>query len=229
MAQKQRFAPRLSLSRLNNGLNANCPAQLLKTEFKEHFRNVSRIMDCVGCDKCRLWGKLQVTGLGTALKLLFSHDTPTPTEAKLSRGELVSFVNVLHRLSESLAAVEKFRVLWSKKESGATKKEVKKAKEKPRESVMVDKIEREKEQDEERRKPSVVSQRSQVRRHETTKPTLFGNAPPKRSEVSSPGKIWSMLVDICRESWRACFEKLRGVALGMDRRTAAGSAASGEL
>lgn len=25
-----------------------------------HFRNISQIMDCVGCDKCRLWGKLQV-------------------------------------------------------------------------------------------------------------------------------------------------------------------------
>ncbi len=29
-------------------------------DFKVHFRNISRIMDCVGCDKCRLWGKLQV-------------------------------------------------------------------------------------------------------------------------------------------------------------------------
>ena len=31
-------------------------------------------MDCVGCEKCRLWGKLQVLGLGTALKILFSVD-----------------------------------------------------------------------------------------------------------------------------------------------------------
>lgn len=36
----------------------------LKFEFKEHFRNISRIMDCVGCDKCKLWGKLQVQALG---------------------------------------------------------------------------------------------------------------------------------------------------------------------
>jgi hypothetical protein len=48
--------------------------QILKEEFKEHFRNVSRIMDCVGCDKCRLWGKVQTTGLGTALKILFELD-----------------------------------------------------------------------------------------------------------------------------------------------------------
>ena len=38
--------------------------ELLKTEFKEHFRNISRIMDCVGCDKCKLWGKLQIQALG---------------------------------------------------------------------------------------------------------------------------------------------------------------------
>jgi len=31
-------------------------------------------MDCVDCEKCRLWGKLQITGLGTALKILFNHD-----------------------------------------------------------------------------------------------------------------------------------------------------------
>lgn len=34
----------------------------LKEEFRQHFRNVTRIMDCVGCDKCKLWGKLQVSG-----------------------------------------------------------------------------------------------------------------------------------------------------------------------
>ena len=28
-------------------------------------------MDCVTCEKCRLWGKLQVLGFGTALKILF--------------------------------------------------------------------------------------------------------------------------------------------------------------
>lgn len=46
----------------------------LKEDFRLHFRNISRIMDCVGCDKCRLWGKVQVTGIGTALKLLFAFE-----------------------------------------------------------------------------------------------------------------------------------------------------------
>ena len=37
---------------------------VLRGEFQARFRNISRIMDCVGCERCRLWGKLQV-------KLLF--------------------------------------------------------------------------------------------------------------------------------------------------------------
>jgi len=35
-------------------------AQELKVEFREHFKNITRVIDCVGCDKCKLWGKLQV-------------------------------------------------------------------------------------------------------------------------------------------------------------------------
>ena len=44
----------------------------LKLEFRDRFRNISAIMDCVSCQKCRLWGKIQTMGLGTALKVLFS-------------------------------------------------------------------------------------------------------------------------------------------------------------
>ena len=36
-------------------------ARKLKVEFRDHFRNISRIMDCVGCEKCKLWGTLQVS------------------------------------------------------------------------------------------------------------------------------------------------------------------------
>ncbi|XP_062012201.1 endoplasmic reticulum oxidoreductin-1-like isoform X1 [Rosa rugosa] len=46
----------------------------LKQKIQKKFRNISALMDCVGCEKCRLWGKLQVLGLGTALKILFSVD-----------------------------------------------------------------------------------------------------------------------------------------------------------
>lgn len=51
--------------------------QVLREEFKDRFRNVTRIMDCIGCTKCRLWGKIQTTGVATALKILFEFDEAT--------------------------------------------------------------------------------------------------------------------------------------------------------
>jgi ERO1-like protein beta len=64
-------------------------------------------MDCVGCDKCRLWGKLQTNGYGTALKVLFEFDKSE--DFHLRRTELVSLVVTLQRLSHSVWAVERFR------------------------------------------------------------------------------------------------------------------------
>jgi ERO1-like protein beta len=81
----------------------------LKAEFRERFRNVSQIMDCVGCDKCRLWGKLQTGGYGTALKVLFEFDVDDPDDFQLRRTEVVSLVVTLQRLSHSIWAVEQFR------------------------------------------------------------------------------------------------------------------------
>ena len=37
----------------------------LKRQLQTHFRNITSIMDCVGCEKCKLWGKLQLLGMGT--------------------------------------------------------------------------------------------------------------------------------------------------------------------
>ncbi|KAI3352671.1 hypothetical protein L3Q82_020128 [Scortum barcoo] len=75
-------------------------AKTLKEEFRLHFKNISRIMDCVGCSKCRLWGKLQTQGLGTALKILFSEkeiqNLPEHSPSKgfqLTRQEIVALMN----------------------------------------------------------------------------------------------------------------------------------------
>lgn len=97
-------------------------AEKLKSEFREHFRNISRIMDCVGCDKCKLWGKLQVQGMGTALKILFSGDriglestvnANHKQRFQLRRSEIVSLFNAFGRLSSSIHTIEKFRKLTS--------------------------------------------------------------------------------------------------------------------
>ncbi|MCJ1262166.1 endoplasmic oxidoreductin-1 [Lobaria immixta] len=84
----------------------------LKEDFRNRFRNVSRLMDCVGCDKCRLWGKLQTVGYGTALKVLFEYDeTKNGENPPLRRTELVALVNTLDRVSSSLTALGRLRDL----------------------------------------------------------------------------------------------------------------------
>ncbi|KAJ1567932.1 hypothetical protein HK096_008138 [Nowakowskiella sp. JEL0078] len=85
----------------------------LMEQFKSSFRNISRIMDCVGCEKCRLWGKVQITGLGTALKVLFSYSDNT-IDYRLTRNEIVALFNGFFRLSESLHAVNVFREMHKK-------------------------------------------------------------------------------------------------------------------
>lgn len=83
----------------------------LKSEFRQRFRNVSALMDCVGCDRCKLWGKVQTAGYGTALKLLFElggDDTDDQVIKNLRRTELVALFNTFDRLSKSVEAVEYF-------------------------------------------------------------------------------------------------------------------------
>lgn len=80
----------------------------LKEDFRKRFRNVSRIMDCVGCDKCRLWGKLQTAGYGTALKILFESENNSKDVPRLKRTEIVALFNTLARVSTSIDTVKYF-------------------------------------------------------------------------------------------------------------------------
>ncbi|KAF2869423.1 endoplasmic reticulum Oxidoreductin 1-domain-containing protein [Massariosphaeria phaeospora] len=94
----------------------------LKEDFRNRFRNVSRIMDCVGCDKCRLWGKLQTSGYGTALKVLFEFDEQDSSrDPPLRRTELVALLNTLDRLSHSLRAIKQFGAMLGERDGVAPK------------------------------------------------------------------------------------------------------------
>lgn len=91
-------------------------AAKLKEEFRLHFKNITRIMDCVGCFKCRLWGKLQTQGLGTVLKILFSENLigKIPESGpsygfRLTRQEIVALFNAFGRVSTSVRELENFR------------------------------------------------------------------------------------------------------------------------
>lgn len=104
-----------------NGLN-------LKEDFRNRFRNVSRIMDCVGCDKCRLWGKLQTAGYGTALKVLFEFDEKDSSrDPPLRRTELVALLNTMDRLSHSLIAIKEFRRMIDERDGVKSASPVKEA------------------------------------------------------------------------------------------------------
>jgi ERO1-like protein beta len=98
----------------------------LKEDFRNRFRNVSRIMDCVGCDKCRLWGKLQTNGFGTALKVLFEFGNGSTDDAKplLRRTELVALINTLDKISSALKALEYFREAVAEEANAAHQKTI---------------------------------------------------------------------------------------------------------
>ncbi|XP_045889065.1 ERO1-like protein alpha [Micropterus dolomieu] len=99
-------------------------AAKLKEDIRLAFLNISRIMDCVGCFKCRLWGKLQTQGLGTSLKILFSERQiealPTSSHQRpgfqLSRQEVVSLLNAFGRISTSIRELKNFRSLLAEEQ-----------------------------------------------------------------------------------------------------------------
>ncbi|GIZ43489.1 hypothetical protein CKM354_000671400 [Cercospora kikuchii] len=94
----------------------------LKEDFRNRFRNVSRVMDCVGCDKCRLWGKIQTNGFGTALKVLFEfengHGEKGEEKPLLRRTELVALINTLDKISSAINHLKHFRAMMEAEASG---------------------------------------------------------------------------------------------------------------
>lgn len=78
-----------------------------KEDFRQHFFRLSQVADCIGCFRCRLWGKLQLKGLGTALRLLFSPES----SSDLLKNDVVALINLAHCLSDSVEAVSQMQPL----------------------------------------------------------------------------------------------------------------------
>eukprot|EP01060_Flectonema_neradi_P039830 TRINITY_DN8921_c0_g1_i1.p1 TRINITY_DN8921_c0_g1~~TRINITY_DN8921_c0_g1_i1.p1 ORF type:complete len:1055 (+),score=213.92 TRINITY_DN8921_c0_g1_i1:57-3221(+) len=89
-----------------------CEAELAqqKTKFKQVFQNISKELDCVTCQKCKLHGKLFLLGLGTALKVLL---VPTDLLVKdpISQDELVALINTLGKMSSSIMHIDTLQKL----------------------------------------------------------------------------------------------------------------------
>jgi hypothetical protein len=65
----------------------------LVQQLQIQFYNISRIMDCISCDKCRLNGKVQTLGLATALKVLLLPESERKQAiANLHQSEVISLV-----------------------------------------------------------------------------------------------------------------------------------------
>ena len=86
---------------------ASSPVAELKSQFKGVFHNISEVMDCISCQKCKLHGKLQLLGLGTALKVLLLPEHLHATA--LSRSEVVALVNTVAKFSHAILAAPSSR------------------------------------------------------------------------------------------------------------------------
>lgn len=90
----------------------------LKDDFRIRFKNVTKIMDCVHCDRCRMWGKVQTTGYATSLKILFELDESDESSKqhvvdKLTKYELIALFNTFDRLSKSIESVNGFEKMYN--------------------------------------------------------------------------------------------------------------------
>ena len=81
----------------NNNIN-------LMNDFRNAFKSISKIIDCVECSKCKLHGKLTTLGIGTALKILFTKDKLTPDF--LERNEIIAFINIFGKYSDALSFIK---------------------------------------------------------------------------------------------------------------------------
>lgn len=65
-------------------------------QYQRYIHNISRILNCVECEKCRLFGKMQTYGLGTALKIILGYNV------EYKRNEIVALFNTFNKISISV-------------------------------------------------------------------------------------------------------------------------------
>jgi len=85
----------------------------LKQQFKGVFRNITKLLDCVSCQKCKLHAKLGLLGIGTALKILLCPNEKQLelTCSSLKREEIVALFNTIGRWSEAISNIQTLQKL----------------------------------------------------------------------------------------------------------------------
>ncbi|GFE55519.1 hypothetical protein BaOVIS_029230 [Babesia ovis] len=82
------------------------PPQLRHPALLEKFNSIADIVDCVGCEKCRLHGKLKLTALQIAVRAFSESERMV-----LERNEIVALLHALDYFAESIIFVHKFEEL----------------------------------------------------------------------------------------------------------------------
>ena len=81
-----------------SGMFRGGDAEHVKTTFKGVFKNVTKIVDCVACQQCRMHAKVSLLGVGAGLKMLFLPEGMVGDS--ISRNEVVAFINTVGKISE---------------------------------------------------------------------------------------------------------------------------------
>jgi len=94
-----------------------------KDMFRRAFRNISTILDCVGCEQCKLHAKIEFHGLGTALKILFSNSALTADNLDfLERNEVVALIGALTKYADAINYITAMQAVHeNKKETEKTR------------------------------------------------------------------------------------------------------------
>jgi ERO1-like protein alpha len=74
-------------------------SRALVAQMRRQMKNMTTLTDCIACEKCRVWGKLQFLGLATALKIVTQ---PTDAKIDLARNEMVALINLLRQLAATI-------------------------------------------------------------------------------------------------------------------------------
>jgi len=81
-----------------------------RLEFKRGFQNISRLMNCVTCSRCRLHGKLHILGIGATLKILLLPPQAL-SDSSFTQEEVVAFFNTLAAVSHAIELSKELEVL----------------------------------------------------------------------------------------------------------------------
>lgn len=95
----------LKASLWNTGANSHTQYQVSPIAV-DKCGEISGLVPCIDCLRCKIWGKVQIEGLKSSLKLLLrSKRRPVP----LNTEDFIFYLNLINRLSTAMTQYEKFQ------------------------------------------------------------------------------------------------------------------------